>query len=98
MIHDILCHLVNNFTSFHLYLASYVFIIPCQLRLLSSNENLCKQFRPRSALTERRPWSGYKPFDTLIVCLKEHLKKLILNKKSANHNEIIKNTQLARSK
>ena len=95
MVHDISCNLVNNFTSFHLYLAAYVFIIPCQQRLLSSNENLCKQFRPRSALTERRPWSGYKPFDTLKVFLQEILKKLILNKKSANDNGTIKNTQLA---
>ena len=32
-------------------------------------DNLCKQFRPRSGPTERRSWSGSKPFDTLKVFL-----------------------------
>ena len=40
-------------------------------KLLSSTDNLCKQFGPRSGL-----WSGSKLFDTLIVFPKEFLKKL----------------------
>ena len=41
--------------------------------------NFCKQCGPRSGPTKRRAWSGTKLFDTLMVLLKEFLKKLILN-------------------
>ena len=38
--------------------------------LVSSVDNLCKQFGPRSG-----PWSGSKMFDTHIVFLKEFFEK-----------------------
>ena len=41
-------------------------------------------------LTEHRSWSWYRPFDTLIVFLKDALKKFILKKKSADDNKSIK--------
>ena len=78
----------GEFYIFHLYLVAFIFIISlvstlfsCQQRLLLSADNFCKQFVPRSVLTERRSWSEYRPFDTLIVFLKDALKKLILKKK-----------------
>ena len=39
--------------------------------LESSADNFCKQFGPRSGLTESWAWSGSKLVDTLIVFLKE---------------------------
>ena len=42
---------------------------------LSSADNLCKQFGLRSEWTECHSWSGSKPFDTLIVLLKECFEK-----------------------
>ena len=44
--------------------------------------SLCKQFEPRSGQTECRSWSGSKPFDTLMVFLKEFFKKVHLKKVS----------------
>ena len=41
------------------------------LWLLSSADNLGKQFVSRTGPTECRSWSGSKPFDTLMVILKE---------------------------
>ena len=43
---------------------------------MPSAEHLCKQFRPRSGLTECQAKSGSKLFDTLIVFLKEFFKKV----------------------
>ena len=34
-----------------------------------SADNLCKQFGSRSELTEHKPWSRFKLFDTLLVFL-----------------------------
>ena len=42
---------------------------------LLSTDNLCKQFGSRSGQTERRSWSGSKPFDTLLVFLKDFFEK-----------------------
>ena len=42
-----------------------------QLLILSSTDNFCNQFGPRSGQTQCLAWSGFKPFDTLIVFLKE---------------------------
>ena len=47
---------------------------------LSSADNLCKQFGPRSGPTECRSWSGSKLFDTLIVFLKEFFEKVDFEK------------------
>ena len=49
--------------------------------LVSSADNICKQFGPRSGPTEHWAWSGSKPFDTQIVFLKEFLEKLDFEKK-----------------
>ena len=38
--------------------------------LVSSADNFCKQFGPRSDLTKRRACSGFKLFDTPVVFLK----------------------------
>ena len=48
--------------------------------LTSSADNLCKQFRPRSSLTECRSWSGSKQFDTLKVFLKEFFEEVNFEK------------------
>ena len=34
-----------------------------------------KQFGPRSGPTKCRSWSGFKPFETLMVFLKQYFKK-----------------------
>ena len=57
---------------------------------MSYADKLCKQFGPRSGPTECRSLSGSKQFDTLIVFLKEFMKKLIL-KKTADDNNSMKN-------
>ena len=56
-------------------------MFPCRCHILPSAENLCKQFGPRSGPTECRSWSGSKPFDTLIVFLKECIKKVDFEKR-----------------
>ena len=43
--------------------------------LVSSTDNICKQFGPRSGLTLSRAWYGSKLFDSLMVFLKEYLKR-----------------------
>ena len=43
--------------------------------LMSSADNFCKQFGPRAGPTKCRSWSGSKLFDTLIVFLKDFVKK-----------------------
>ena len=58
-------------------------LLPCQRRLLSSADNLCKQFCSKSGMTERLSLSGSKSFDTLLVFLDLNvLKKIILKKVS----------------
>ena len=46
--------------------------------LVSSADNICKKFGPRSGPTERRAWSGSKMFDTLMEFLEEFFKKVEL--------------------
>ena len=50
--------------------------------LLSSADNLCKQFGPRSGPTKHGAWSRSKLLDTLIVFLKEYFEKVNFEKKS----------------
>ena len=47
---------------------------------MSSADNLCKQFGPRSGATKCRAWSGSKLFDTLMVFLKEFFEKVAFEK------------------
>ena len=75
----------------------HYFIGSCQRRLLLSADNLCKQFVPRSVPTERWSWSGYRPFDTLIVFLNDALKKVNFENKSADDNKSIKIIQRAKN-
>ena len=48
---------------------------------MSSADNICKQFGPRSSLTKCRAWSESKLFDTLMVFLKEFFKWFDIEKK-----------------
>ena len=50
----------------------------CQL--VSCDDNLCKQFGPRSGLTWCRAWSGSELFDSLMVFLKEFFEKVDFEK------------------
>ena len=63
-------------------LKSYAFktlkLFPCLPRLLSSADKLCKQFVPKSALTECPSCSGSKSLGALIVFLKELFENLKL--------------------
>ena len=54
------------------------------LFLVSSADNLCKQFRSRSDPTFCRAWSGPKLFDTLIIFLEECFEKVDFERKK-NH-------------
>ena len=58
--------------------------------LVSSADNLCKQFGPRSGLTKCRVWSGSKLCDTLMVSLIEFLRKLLFKKKTAGKKKTCK--------
>ena len=79
-----------------IYLVSYLF--PRLWRLLSSTDNLCKQFGCRSGPTKRWAWSGSKLCDTLMVLLKDFLKKLVYKKKkSIDDKKACKITQHAKS-
>ena len=64
--------------------------------LLSSADNLCKQFGPRSGPTKCPAGSGPKLFDTLMVFLNNFSKKLIFKKISSRQNSW-KITQHAKS-
>ena len=48
--------------------------------LVSSADNLCKQFGSRSGPTKCRAWSGSKLFDTLMIFLKEFFEKIDFEK------------------
>ena len=48
---------------------------------MSSADNLCKQFGPRSGWTKHWAWSGFKLFDTLIVFLTDFLDNVNFEKK-----------------
>ena len=54
---------------------------------LSSADSLYKQFGPRSGPTERRSRSRSKPFDTLIVFLKEVFEKAYFEKVSSRQQK-----------
>ena len=45
--------------------------------LVSSADNFCKEFGPRSVPTKRRVGPGFKLFDTLVVFLKEFFEKKV---------------------
>ena len=88
---------------FNLYLVAFIFIISrvsslfsYQRRLLLSGGNLCRQFFHRSVPKERQSWSGYRPFDTLIVFLKDALKKLFLKKRQQMNTKVIKSSSVQR--
>ena len=66
-------------------------------KFLSSADNLCKQFVPRTGPTKCWALSGSKLFDTLIVFLKEFFGKLIL-KKSRRLRKVCKNYPACRVK
>ena len=64
---------------------------------VSSAHNLCKQFGPRSGPTKRRAWSASKLFESLMVFLKNFIKKMIFLRNSAdtktwNQNSISNDT------
>ena len=70
------CTLLNTFNSF---LASSHF---CHLLITFTNsaDNLCKQVWPRSGPAKCLSSTGSKPFDTLIVFLKEFFEKVNFEK------------------
>ena len=55
------------------------------LLLVSSADNLCKQFGSRSGPTKGPAWSGSKLFDTLMLFLVDFFSKQLILKKSADH-------------
>ena len=57
--------------------------------LMSSADDLCKQFGPRSGPTKCRAWSGSKQFDTLMVFPKEFFEKVDFekNQQTAKNHE-----------
>ena len=57
-------------------------LFPLLMVTLSSADNLCKQFRPRSGKTKHWAWSGSKLFDTLRLFLKDFLEKVNFFKKN----------------
>ena len=52
-----------------------------------SAENRCKQCCSRSGATKHQAWSGSKPFDTMMVILKEIFEKVDFKKKSAGRKK-----------
>ena len=58
---------------------------------LSSTDNLCKQFGPRSGPTEYCSLFGSKLFDTLIVFLKDFFEKVNFEEKVSGYNKSMKN-------
>ena len=64
-------------------------------KILSSADNalICKHFRPRPRLTQWRSWSGSKPYDTLILFLKEFFEKLNLEESQQKATKAWKITQ-----
>ena len=70
---------------------------------LSSADNVCKQFGPRSAPTECLSWSvfywswsGSKVFDTLALMFMKKIEKVNFEKKSADGNKCMKNHQVCK--
>ena len=62
------------------------------LHVVSSADNLCKQFWSRSGSTKCRAWSGSRLFDTLMVFLKEFFEKVDVEKNS-RRQKVCKITQ-----
>ena len=59
--------------------------------LLTSNDNLCKQFGSRSGPTKRQAWSGSKLFDTDGNPERFFFLKINLKKKSTEDNKSMQN-------
>ena len=76
--------LIGVFTGCSVHFCSYSCIVlnvtPCLL--LSSADNLCKQFGSRSGPTKCWAWSGSKLFDTLLIYLKEYFDSFNYEKKN----------------
>ena len=80
----------------HILNVSAFFLLSLCL-LMSSADNLCKQFGPRPGPTKCRACSGSKLFDTLMVFLKDFFKKLILKNVSRRQKSIRKRVILGAS-
>ena len=65
--------------------------------LVSSAENLCKQFVPRPGPTKCPACSGSKLFDTRMVFPKEYFEKVDFDKNSADDKKSWKISQHANS-
>ena len=61
-----------------LNVSTFFLLILCLL--MSSADNICKQFGPRSGATKCWAWSGSKLFDTLMLFLKEFFEKIDFEK------------------
>ena len=75
----------------------YTLTLSVLWRLLSSADNLCKQFGTTSGLTKCRSWSGFKLFDTLLVVLKECFEKVNFENSQQTTTKAWKITQHAKS-
>ena len=64
------------------------------MRLLLSDDNICKLFGPRSGLTKCQAWSGFKLFE-LMVFLKYIFENIYLKKKLVEYKKACKITQHA---
>ena len=77
-------HSINPDVSLNLYPHSlYKFLVYKRLTLylpVSSADNLCKQFGPRSVPTKCQALSESNLFNTLMVFLKEFFKKVVFEK------------------
>ena len=69
------------------------FSAPNHLLLVSSADNLCKQFGPKSGPTILRAWSGCNLFDIQMVFLKKMFEKVDFEKKITRQQESTKNFQ-----
>ena len=68
---------------------SYILLTDCLL--VSSADNLCNKFGPRSGLTKRRALSGSKLFDTKLVFLKEYFLSFFFEKQISRRLISMKN-------
>ena len=58
--------------------------VEISVNTLSTTDNLCKQFGPRSGQTDFRAWSRSKRFDNVMVFLKFFLEKVDFEKKKVS--------------
>ena len=63
---------------------------------MSSADNLCKQFGPRSEPTEHPSCSGSKHFDTLMIFQKELFEKVDFEIKQQTTKNMCKNYQVVK--